>query len=166
MEIRLPPYEAFADGVCNGSITVLRIPKVNMKVGDILTVTTSGVPSGAVNIRIKAIEYPLLYNITAEEAMREGYTVPDFCPSKTLCGSIESRIDFESLVVDRTGSIPVSRGREEFEKELYERVQAGCPSCLIKKDAKDLFLSYWETAYRDMENREVSKITFEVVRES
>jgi hypothetical protein len=108
----------------------------------------------------------LLYDISAEEAYQEGYSVPDFCPSKTLCGSIESRTDFESLVFDQSGNVPVCRTREQFENELYERIKAGCPSCLIKKDAKELFLLYWKTAYHDMENREISKITFEVITES
>jgi hypothetical protein len=167
MEITLPPYQAFTDGILEGSITVLRIPaREDLKAGDTVIIRTAGIPDEAVSIRIKHIEYPLLYSITVDEAEREGYVAPDFCPSKDLCGSIESRTDFESLVFDQSGDTPVSRGREEFEKELYERVKSGCPSCLIKKDAKDLFLSCWGRAYHDMENREVSKITFEVIKES
>jgi hypothetical protein len=163
MEIRLPPYKAFVDGVLDGSITVLRIPGGNIKAGDAVMVKTPGTDPGTVMIGIKNIEYPLLYAITVDEAEREGYIAPDFCPSKTLCGSIESRTDFESLVFDHSGSIPAACGREGFEKELYERVKAGCPSCLIKKDAKEFFLSYWRETYQDMENREISKITFEVI---
>jgi hypothetical protein len=166
MEIRLPPYKAFADGVLDGSITVLRIPGGNIKAGDAVMIKTPGADSEVVKIRIKNIEYPLLCAITAEEAEREGYVAPDFCPSKTLCGSIESRTDFESLVVDRSGSILVGRTREGFEQALYERVKAGCPSCLIKKDAKEFFLSYWRKTYQDMENKEISKITFEVIKGS
>jgi hypothetical protein len=163
MEIRLPPYKAFFDGVLDGSITVLRMPRGNIKAGDTVTVIALGENSGMARIRIKNIECPLLYAITVEEAEREGYVPPDFCPSKALCDSIESRTDFESLVFDQSGDTPVSRSRAEFEQELYERVKAGCPSCLIKKDVKEFFLSYWRKTYQDMENREISKITFEVI---
>jgi hypothetical protein len=165
-EIRLPPHKAFIDGVLDGTITVLRMPRENAKAGDTVMVKTPEVDSGAIGIRIIHIEYPLLYAVTVEEAEREGYVPPDFCPSKTLCGSIESRTDFESLVFDQSGSVPVGRSREGFEQELYERMKAGCPSCLIKKDAKEFFLAYWRKTYQDMENREISKITFEVIAES
>jgi hypothetical protein len=163
MEIRLPPYKAFIDGVLDGSNTVLRMPRENAKAGDTVMVKIPGADSGAIGIRIKNIEYPLLYAVTVEEAEREGYAPPDFCPSKTLCGSIESRTDFESLVFDQSGSVPAGRSREGFEQELYERVKAGCHSCLVKKDAKEFFLAYWRKAYRGMENKEISKITFEVI---
>jgi hypothetical protein len=132
MEISLPPYQEFVDGIIDGSLTVLRIPMGTVKNGDTVTAKVSGVYPEAIKIRVKNIEYPLLYGITAEEAKREGYAVPDFCPSKTLCGSIESRTDFESLVFDQPGDIPASRFREDFEKELYDRVKSGCPECLIK----------------------------------
>ena len=79
MEISLPPYKAFVDGIVDGSITVLRIPKGTVKNGDTVLVKASGVHPEAVKIRVKNIEYPLLYGITVEEAKREGYTVPDFC---------------------------------------------------------------------------------------
>jgi hypothetical protein len=163
MEIRLPPYKAFIDGILDGSITVLRMPKGNIKTGDTVMVKKLGTGSGGIKVRIKNVECPPLYAITVEEAEREGYVPPYFCPSNTLCGSIESRTDFESLVFDQSGDIPVSRSRVEFEQELYERVKAGCPSCLIKKDAKEFFLSYWRKTYQNMENREISKITFEVI---
>jgi hypothetical protein len=163
MEIRLPPYKAFVDRILDGSITVLRIPRGNVKIGDTITATVPGVHSQTITIGIKHIEYPLLYGITVEEAEGEGYLVPDFCPSKTLCENMESRIDFESLVFDQSGNIAVSRTGEKIEKELLERVKSGCPSCRIKMDAKDLFLSWWKTTYHDMENREISKITFEVI---
>jgi hypothetical protein len=165
MEVRLPPYKAFVDRILDGSITVLRIPGGNIKTGDAVMVKTPVADSGVIRIGIKNIEYPLLYAITVDEAEREGYAAPDFCPSKALCGSIESRTDFESLVFDQSGSIPIGRTGEGFEKELYERVKAGCPSCLIKKDAKEFFFSYWRKTYQDMENREISKITFEVISE-
>jgi hypothetical protein len=135
----------------------------NIKAGDTVMVKRPGADFGGIKVRIKNIEYPPLYAITVGEAEREGYVPPDFCPSNTLCGSIESRTDFESLVFDQSGSVPASRSRVEFEQELYERVKAGCPSCLIKKDAKEFFLAYWRKTYQDMENREISKITFEVI---
>jgi hypothetical protein len=163
MEIKLPPYKAFVDSILNGSITVLRVPRKTIKVRDVILVNTPGPTSEAVKIRVKNIEYPLLFSITVKEAEREGYVVPDFCLMNTICRSIESRIDLEALVFDQSGDTPVSRTREDFEKELYKRVKSGCPACLIKKEAKDLFLSYWRTAYHDMENKEITKITFEVV---
>jgi hypothetical protein len=166
MEIKLPPYKAFVDGIRDGSITVLRIPTGNITVGDIITLTVPRTDPETIKIGIKDIEHPLLYTITAKEAKEEGYTVPDFCPSKTLCENIESRTDFASLVFDQSGNTPVSRTREGIERELYERVKSGCPACLIKKDAKDLFLSYWRTAYHDMENKKIAKITFEVITEN
>jgi hypothetical protein len=163
MEIRLPPYKAFIDGVLDGSITVLRMPRGNIKAGETVMVKKLGVDFGGIKVRIKNIEYSLLYAVTAEEAEREGYVPPDFCPSKTLCESIESRTDFESLVFDQSGDTPVGRSKAEFERELYGRVKAGCSSCLIKKDAKELFLSYWRKTWQDMENREIAKITFEII---
>jgi hypothetical protein len=162
MKISLPPYKAFFDGLLNGSITALRMPKANAKVGDVITANAK---IGAVKLRIKNIEYPLLYGITVEEAKQEGYAAPDFCSMETICGSIESRLDFESLAFDQSGDIPTSRSVAEFDRELYGRVKAGCLSCFLQKDEKDLFLEYWKKAYQDMGNREISKITFEVIAE-
>jgi hypothetical protein len=34
MEIKLPPYKAFLDGVLDGSITVIRMPRRNIKAGE------------------------------------------------------------------------------------------------------------------------------------
>jgi hypothetical protein len=71
MEISLPPYKAFVDGIVDGSITVLRIPKGNVKNGDTLMAKASGVYREAVKIRVKNIEYPPLYGITVEEAKED-----------------------------------------------------------------------------------------------
>jgi hypothetical protein len=160
MEISLPPYKAFFDGLLDGSITVLRIPKANAKVGDVITAKAK---IGVVKLGIKNIDFPLLYGITVEEAKQEGYAAPDFCSMSAICANMESRLDFESLAFDQSGDALRSRSGAEFEKELYERVKTGCRSCLLKKDEKDLFLAYWSNAYQDMENKEITKITFVVI---
>jgi hypothetical protein len=58
MEISLPPYKAFVDGIVDGPITVLRMPKGTVKNGDTVTAKVSGVypeavksGSGTLNIR-------------------------------------------------------------------------------------------------------------------
>jgi hypothetical protein len=163
MEISLPLYKTFFDGLLNGSITALRMPKVKAKVGDVITAKAK---VGAVKLRIKNIEYPLLYGVTVEEAKQEGYAAPDFCSMNAICANMESRLDFESLVFDQSGDTPASRSVAEFDSELYGRVKSGCPSCFLKKDEKDLYLAYWSNAYQDMENKEITKITFEVIPDS
>jgi hypothetical protein len=160
MEISLPYSKVFFDSVLDGSITALRMPKANAKVGDVIT---AKMKVGTVKLRIKNIEYPLLYGITVEDAKQEGYAAPDFCSMNAICANMESRLDFESLAFDQSGDTPKSRSGAKFEKELYERVKTGCRSCLLKKDEKDLFLAYWSNAYQDMENKEITKITFEVI---
>jgi hypothetical protein len=160
MEISLPPHKAFFDGLLDGSITVLRIPRANAKAEDVITAQAN---FGAVKLSIKSIEYPLLYDITVEEAKQEGYVAPDFCSMNTICANMESRMDFESLAFDQSGDTPKSRSRAEFEQELYERIKPGCLSCLIKKDEKALFLGYWKNVYKDMEDKEIAKINFETM---
>jgi hypothetical protein len=163
MEIKLPPVQAFTDKILAGNITILRIPMAAIKTGDVISAKAPGVHPGNIRIGVIAVEHPLLHSITVAEAEQEGYIVPDFCPSNTICGNIEARIDFESLLFDKKEDIPVSRSKEDFEKELNDRLKAGCSTCLLKKDSKDLFLSYWKKTYNENENEEVVKITFEVI---
>jgi hypothetical protein len=85
MEIRLPPYKTFIDGVLDGSITVLRMPGGNIKAGETVMVKIPGANSGTIGIRMKNIECPPLYAITVEKAEREGYVPPNFCLSNILC---------------------------------------------------------------------------------
>ena len=42
MEISLPPYKAFVDGIVDGSITVLRVPKGTVKTVDTVMARASG----------------------------------------------------------------------------------------------------------------------------
>jgi hypothetical protein len=163
MEIKLPPVKTFVDNILAGNMTILRIPKAAIKIGDVILAKAPGIYPGNIRIGIIAVEHPLLHSITVTEAEQEGYTVPDFCPSNNICGNIEARLDFESLLFDQKGDIPVSRSREGFEKELDDRLKAGCSTCLLKKDSKDLFLSYWKKTYNETENKEIVKITFEVI---
>lgn len=166
MDNKLPPSKVFVENIVAGNISVLRLPKGTIRPGDIITAKAPGIYQGTLRLGVKNVEYPLLHSITVEEAEQEGYHVPDFCPTKNLCENIESRIDFESLVFDQGGDTPVNRSREDVDTELYERLKAGCSTCVIKKDAKDLFLSWWKTAYHETENKEIAKVTFEVISRS
>jgi hypothetical protein len=163
MEISLPPYKAYFNSLLDGSITVLRFPKIDVKVGEIINAKAPKSHFEGLKLRIVNFEHPLLCGITVEEAKQEGYAAPDFCSMKTICGSIESRLDFESLAFDQSGDMPANRSKTEFDQELYERVKSGCRSCLLKKDEKDLFLEHWSKVYHDMENKEITKITVKVV---
>jgi hypothetical protein len=163
MEIRLPSLREYIDAIFTGNITVLRIPNAAIKTGDILIAKAPGFHSGNFRLAVKEVQHSLLHSITVEEAEREGYIVPDFCPSKNLCENIESRIDLESLALDQTGDIPISRSMDDINKELYERTKKGCVNCALRLDSKDLFLSYWKSTYNDTENREIIKISFEVL---
>jgi hypothetical protein len=163
MEIKLPPVQAFTDKILAGNITILRIPMAAIETGDVISVKAPGVHPENIRIGIIAVEHPLLHSITIKEAEQEGYTVPDFCPSSNICGNIETRLDFESLLFDQKGDIPTSRSREDFEKELNDRLKAGCSTCLLKKDSKDLFLSYWKKTYNETENEKIVKFSFEII---
>jgi hypothetical protein len=166
VEIILPPCNSFVEGIRDGSIAVLRAPCGNVKTGDVITAKTSGVDFEQITLRVKNVQYPLLFEITDEEARQEGYSAPDFCPLKTICENIEFRLDLESLLFDQSGTAPELRSRAGIERELLERVKSGCSSCLVKKQEKDMFLLYWRKAYQDIENRKIMKIAFEVVMEN
>jgi hypothetical protein len=97
--------------------------------------------------------------ITAGEAEREGFTVPDFCSSRFLCGSIETRLGFEDYAFTYENGVPVARPPEDRELYLREKVRRLCPSCITRKTAKDLFLNYWKS--KSIEGN-MTKISFEV----
>jgi hypothetical protein len=42
---------------------------------------------------------------------------------------------------------------------LWKKVRRLCPSCLTRKNAKDLFLQYWQSKAVD---GEMNKISFEI----
>jgi hypothetical protein len=54
----------------------------------------------------------------------------------------------------------MTRTQAEREIHLQEKVQRLCPSCVTKKNAKDLFLNYWKS--KAVEGN-MTKISFEVV---
>jgi hypothetical protein len=71
---------------------------------------------------------------------------PDFCVSHFLCGSIETRLDFEDYVFKYENGIPRPRTQVEREIHLQKKVQRLCPSCVTRKNAKDMFLNYWKSS--------------------
>jgi hypothetical protein len=54
----------------------------------------------------------------------------------------------------------MARSQAEREILLREKVQKFCPSCVTKKNAKDLLLNYWKS--KPVEG-DMTKINFEVV---
>jgi hypothetical protein len=77
-----------------------------------------------------------------------------------LCGNIETRLDFEDYAFKHENGVPLARTQEEREEHLREKVQRLCPSCLTKKNAKDLFLNYWKSKLIE---GNMTKISFEIV---
>jgi hypothetical protein len=98
--------------------------------------------------------------ITAEEAEKEGFAVPDFCVSQFLCGNIETRLDFEDYAFKYENGVPLARTQEEWEIHLRKKFQRLCPSCITKKNSKDLFLNYWKQ--KAVEGSMI-KINFELI---
>jgi hypothetical protein len=160
MEIRLPEVQSYLDKIKNGSITEIRLPGIEVKTGEVLTALSPAGDDCVIKLKVLSSETLPLEAVTPEEAEREGFAVPGFCPSRFLCGSIETRLDFEDYAFKYENGVPIARTRAEREQHLREKVQGLCPSCLVKKNAKDLFLDYWKpkTAGGDM-----AKITFEVI---
>jgi hypothetical protein len=97
--------------------------------------------------------------ITAEEAEQEGFAAPGFCASQFLCGNLETRLDFGDYAFKYENGVPIARTRAEQEQHLRERVQRLCPSCLTRKNARDLFLNYWKSK---AVGGKMTKISFEV----
>jgi uncharacterized protein YqfB (UPF0267 family) len=159
MEIHLPDIQPFFEKIKNGSVTAVRIPKTEIKAGELLTAFSSSGNGSAVKLKVLSTEAASLEAVTAEEAEREGFTVPDFCPSQFLCGNIETRLDFEAYVFKYENNVPIARSEAEREAYLRERVQRICPSCLTRKNARELFLNYWKPK---MTGSEMTRIRFEV----
>jgi hypothetical protein len=163
MTLQLPKVDSYVEKVLMGETKTIRIPKGNFVPGDSITASLPGNPEKKIRLGIRAVSPCLLHDITPAEAEKEGFTVPGFCTSKAICESVEVRLDTDSLVFDRSSGTPQSRSMETIQKELTERVNQGCPGCLIKKDSKDLFLSYWKGAYGQDGNPEISRIEFELI---
>jgi hypothetical protein len=162
MEIHLPEIQPCLDNIKNGSITEIRLPRMEIKMGDVLTAFSSSRKDNAIHLKVLTSETVSLEAITAKEAEQEGFAAPDFCSSQFLCGNIETHLDFEAYAFNHENGVPVARSPEDREMYLMERVRRLCPSCVTRKNAKDLFLNYWKSKSVD---GEMLKISFEVVRQ-
>jgi uncharacterized protein YqfB (UPF0267 family) len=162
MEIHLPEIQSYLDNIKNGSITRIRLPGMEIKTGDVLTAFSPAGNDSAIHLKVLASEPVPLEAITAEEAEQEGFTAPDFYSSQFLCRNIETRLDFEDYAFRHENGVPVARYPEERELYLREKVRRLCPSCLTRKNAKDLFLQYWKSK---AVGGNMTKINFEVVRQ-
>jgi uncharacterized protein YqfB (UPF0267 family) len=159
MEIQLPEVQSCLDNIKDGSITTIRLPGMELKAGDILSVRSSSGNDNVIHLKVLTSETVPLETITATEAEREGFTAPDFCSSQFICGNIETRLGFEDYAFAYENGVPVARSQEDRELYLREKVRRLCPSCLTRKNAKDLFLQYWKSKAVD---GEMTKISFEV----
>jgi hypothetical protein len=160
MEIQLPEVPSYLEKIKNGSITDIRLPRMEAETGSVLAASSPAGSDCAIKLKILSSETVPLEAITAEEAEREGFAVPVFCASQFLCGNIETRLDFEDYAFKYEDGVPVERSPAEREKHLREKVQRLCPSCLTRKDAKDQFLNYWKS--KDVDGN-MTKIRFEIV---
>jgi uncharacterized protein YqfB (UPF0267 family) len=159
MEIHLPEFQSYVDNIKNGSITEIRLRRVEIETGDVLTACSSSGKDNAIHLKVLSTETVPLEAITAEEAEQEGFAAPDFCTSQFLCGSIETRLDFEDYAFKSENGVRIPRSPEEQELYLREKVQRLCPSCVNRKTPKDLFLNYWKSKTVD---GNMTKIRFEV----
>jgi uncharacterized protein YqfB (UPF0267 family) len=162
MEIQLPEVQSYFEKIKSGSITDIRLPEMEIETGEILTAFSHAGDDCSIKLKVLSSETVSLEAITAEEAEKEGFAVPDFCASQFLCGNIETRLDFEDYVFKYENGVPVARTEEEREEHLWEKVQRLCPSCITKKNAKDLFLNYWKQ--KAIEGS-MTKINFEVLND-
>jgi hypothetical protein len=129
----------------------------------VIIASTEKSDKGKINLVITRIETVPLYAISPEEAEQEGFISPDFCSSRHICGNIEVRMDFEDHVFSNEQGTPHPRSEQERENDLYRKLKEGCRTCVIKKAPKDLFLSWWKSAYSiNQDNPEITKITFEI----
>jgi uncharacterized protein YqfB (UPF0267 family) len=160
MEIQLPEVQSYLDKIKNGSITDIRLPEMEIETGEVLTAFSPFGENCSIKIKVLSSETVPLEAITAEEAENEGFAVPGFCTSQFLCGNIETRLDFEDYAFKYENGVPLARTQEEREILLREKVQRLCPSCITKKNAKDLFLNYWKS--KPVEGN-MTKINFELI---
>jgi hypothetical protein len=159
MKIQLPEIQSYLDKIKNGSITRMRLPGIEIEPGAILTACFSSGNDSAIHLKILSSENVPLEAITAEEAEQEGFAAPGFCASQFLCGNIESRLDFEDYAFKYEHGVPVARTQAERETYVREKVQRLCPSCLTRRNAKDLFLDYWKSKGVD---GNMTKINFQI----
>jgi hypothetical protein len=160
MEIQLPEVQSYLDKIKSGSITDIRLPGMEVETGSVLTTFLPSGDNCSIKLKVLSTETVPLETITAEEAEKEGFAVPDFCTSQFLCGNIETRLDFGDYAFKYESGVPLARTREEREEHLREKVQRLCPSCVTKKNAKDQFLNYWKSKAVD---GSMTKINFELI---
>jgi hypothetical protein len=160
MEIQLPEVQSYFEKIKNGSITDIRLPKIEIETGEVLTAFLPSEDDCSIKLKVLSSETVPLEAITAKEAEKEGFTVPDFCASQFLCGNIETRLDFEDYAFKYENGVPLARTKEEREILLREKVKRLCPSCITKKNAKDLFLNYWKQKAAE---GSMTKINFELI---
>jgi hypothetical protein len=160
MNIQLPEVQSYLDNVKNGSITEIRLPRMEVETGEILTAFSPPGDDCTVKLKVISSETVPLGAITTEEAEKEGFTAPDFCASQFLCGSIETRLDFEDYAFSHENDVRISRPEKEREHLLREKVARLCPTCITRKNARDLFLRYWKSRASD---EIMTKISFEVM---
>jgi hypothetical protein len=160
MEIHLPEIQSYLDNIKNGSITEIRLPRMEAETGEVLTALSSAGNDCVIKMKVFSSETVPLEAITAEEAEQEGFAVPDFCASQFICGNIETRLDFEDYAFRYENGVKIARPEAEREQLLREKVGRLCPSCVTRKNAKDLFLHYWKPKVSD---GAMTKIKFEVL---
>jgi hypothetical protein len=160
MEIQLPEAHSYLDNIKNGSITEIRLPRMEAETGEVLTALSFAGNDRVIKMKVLSSETVPLEAITAEEAEQEGFAVPDFCASQFICGNIETRLDFEDYAFRHENGVKIPRPEAEREQLLREKVERLCLSCITRKSAKDLFLHYWKPRVSD---ETMTKIKFEVL---
>jgi hypothetical protein len=159
MEIQLPEVHSYLDKIRDGSITGIRLPGIAVKPGEVLTALSPTGNDRVIKLKVLSSETIPLEAISVEEAEQEGFAVPGFCTSRFLCENIETRLDFGDYAFNYENGVPVARTRTEQEQYLREKVQRLCPSCVTRKNARDLFLNYWKSK---ASGGGMTKITFKV----
>ena len=161
MEIKLPPYTAYLDKIVSGRITVIRVPLMPVKPGYHIKAIVPGSSSGFLLLGVNSITHVPLTSITVEEADAEGFCLPDFCPTMDICRNIERRLEGESQ--SETLS---ALGSNIIERQLDRKLINGCKDCIIKRDARALFLDWWQATYQSLDINPITKIEFEVLSKS
>jgi hypothetical protein len=109
MEIQLPEVQSYLDNIRNGFITEIRLPKMEAEAGEVLAAFSPARDDFVIKLKVLSSETVPLEAITAEEAEREGFTVPDFCASQFICGNIETRMDFEDYAFRHENSVKIAQ---------------------------------------------------------
>jgi len=162
MEIKLPPKTVYIDKIVSGEICVIRVPKIDIKVGDFIDARIPDLTDQKVlKFCVKNIVQISLNSITVEEAEAEGYCSPDFCPIKEICQNMELRLDSEFIFDTLANTVDISKN--EIFRALDLKVIDECQNCFLKKNPKELFCSFWNSFYGDSNGQDISKIEFEVL---